>query len=256
MTLPSLRSTQSDTLLYWLARFGWLSVPMLAALGYAHSTQKESLTRRTLNRLLAQKLVTFTPVDHLRLFTLTPRGRRHVAEQFNYVTTISPKNFGNLRHRTVENWRLIDAVLAGATIFTEHEIYNRSAPFAVFADKMPDGLMETEPGMLVWVEAENAHKSQRERQKIASFCQRFLHTETLTELAKDYFLARVELVCTNQHVLDLLVREFLALYEQNLMTEGQLNLIDIALLTLNPQLRVTTDTRSNLWYDWIEPRAE
>lgn len=257
MTQITLYTEKSDAILYWTGRFGWLTIPMLAELVYAQQSQKDALTRRTLNRLLAEKLVTLSPLNHIRLVTLTPKGIRRVAEQFNVTVYPDSKRFGNPIHRAVENWRLIDAITDGVDVFTEHEIYTRSAPIHTFAQKMPDGVIDMGGNQLVWLEAENAFKSKKERQRIASFCQKHLNGDSFTPIAPDTFLARVEFVSTNRPVLKLLLEDIIFQHTMGNMDETQLSLISFSVIALNKQLRVTERTETlNLWYDWIVPRLE
>ena len=255
MTQITLYTEKSDAILYWTGRFGWLTIPMLAELVYTYHSQKDALTRRTLNRLLAEKLVTLSPLNHIRLVTLTTKGIRRVAEQFNVTVYPDRKRFGNPIHRAVENWRLIDAITEGFEVYSEHEIYTRSAPVHIFAEKMPDGAIDLGNQHLVWLEAENAYKSREERQRIVSFCQKHLNSEDPTPIAPNTYLARVELVSTNNAAIKMLIEDILVWHKAKHMGKKQLSLINFSIMEINKQLRRPNLSKNfNLWDDWIVPR--
>lgn len=166
-------------ILEFLARFGWLTAPMLAALVWPTSAQGPAMSRRTLAGMLNAKLVLKRALpEGLDCFTLSAAGARMLTQQTGIKACSGASLLlGNVLHRACSNWYLIARINLGLTVWTEHEIQSGHAPLRSVSGKVPDALVMTDFGLL-WVEVENAWKNRSEREKVV----RCLHSAPTFDL--------------------------------------------------------------------------
>lgn len=229
--------TSANTLLMYLHRFGWLTSRMIAALVWPDASQALPLARRNLRKLLDEKLIICrTLPDGGECYLLGVKGAR-LLQDAEGVSAVSGQNLplGNALHRACANWCLIKKLQEGFSVWTEYEIQTGRAPFSSFDGKTPDGLIETEEG-LVWLEIENAWKNRKERQKIVTLAERYLGGVTQTRLASGAFLFRLLVVSTNEDALRYMVSSFRESWQLGYLSESQSSDVWLGHLPINKSL--------------------
>lgn len=243
-------------ILNFLARFGWLTSPMVAALVWPNACQGLAMARRTLASMLDAKLVLKRSLaEGLDCVTLSATGARMLTEQTGIrASSGATLLLGNAVHRACSNWYLISELNRGLTIWTEHEIQSGHAPLHNVDGKVPDGLVACEYGLL-WVEVENAWKNRRERDKIVRFCTAHLPVtslEPMTELAPEHYLFRVVIVGTTPESLRAMVRSYSDAHAAQELSASQAADIELMYQPLNSRLTLAqAPVSGSLWYDGI-----
>ena len=225
-------------ILSYLHRFGWLTSRMLAALVWPDAKQAAPMARRSVRALTEQKLILKRPLQAGGdCYVLSARGARWLQEKEG-ITAKSGTGLqlGNPMHRACSNWYLINRLLAGDRIWTEYEIQTGRAPVCNVCGKTPDGLVQTDFG-LIWVEVENAWKNRTERAKVVNFCQRcLLNGEEMAELAPDYYLFRVAIVSPQTEALQAMWRTLNDASASGDLSDGQTNHIELCLMPIDNSL--------------------
>lgn len=254
-----LKSQQNKlAILQFLARFGWLTAPMVAALVWPTSAQGQAMARRTLAGMHDTKWVLKRPlIEGLDCYTLSAAGARILSEQTDIrASSGASLLLGNPIHRACSNWYLIGQINHGLQVWTEHEIQSGHAPLHHVNGKVPDGLVASEYGLL-WIEVENAWKNRREREKIVRFCTAHLpgnSLEPMTELTPEHYLFRVVIVGTTSASLRTMVRSFSDAHTAKELSESQAADIELVYQPLNSRLTPAQALVSgSLWYDGINP---
>jgi hypothetical protein len=101
--------------LKWLARFGWLTSRMVAALVWPDAAQAQAMARRTLKALTDEKLVIARALTKGgSAYLLSAKGARLLLEQAGvHAQSGNSLAIGNPVHRACSNWYLIYAVQRG-----------------------------------------------------------------------------------------------------------------------------------------------
>lgn len=243
-----------QAVLMYLHRFGWLTTRMLAALVWPCASQSIVLARRTLKKMAdAKQVLKRTLPAGGDCFVLSASGARFLNEHGEFKAKGGASlALGNPLHRSCANWHLIQRLLAGDQVWTEHEIQSGRSPVGAVSGKVADGLIETDFG-LVWLEVENAWKNRTERAKIVSFARRtLLAGESMVELAPNRYLFRLAIVGTTQESLRAISRSFVESYQTGEIGESQLGHIEITLLPVDKSLVAGESITGNLWYDIIQ----
>lgn len=241
-------------ILKFLARFGWLTAPMVSALVWPTSAQGQAMARRTLSGMLDAKLVLKRSLgEGLDCFTLSAAGARMLTEQTGIKACSGASLLlGNTLHRACGNWYLIEKINLGLTVWTEHEIQSGHAPIHRVNGKVPDGLVATEYGLL-WVEVENAWKNRSEREKVVRFCTAHLPLNSLQhmqELAPEHYLFRVVIVGATPESLRAIARSYIDAYEAQELSESQATDIELVYQPLTPRLTsAQAPVTGSLWHD-------
>lgn len=248
--------------LNWLHRFGWLSSRMLAALVWPTASQSWPLARRTLKKLLADKLVLVRALPQGGdVYLLAVKGAR-LLQDATGVKAESGQSLatGNSIHRACGNWYLIDRVQAGLDIWTEHEIASGRAPVQTLHGKQFDGLVRHDGGQLTAVEVENSWKNRSRRQSVADIATRHLGRETMTRVGVDadgveLYLARLAVVATNVDALRSMAMTFQEAHRLLIASELCLASVDVAVLPVSPSLVAGESATGNLWWDVLQPHS-
>lgn len=244
--------------LYWLARFGWLTSRMLAALVWPDAAQSLSMARRTLQALTAEKLVISRPLTKGgAAYLLAARGARLLKEQEGVeAQSGNALPIGNPIHRACSNWYLIRAVQQGLAIVTEHEIATERGPCRVLMGKTADGLIIADGGAVVWLECEHAQKSRSERHKVTALVRDCLGGERQVEVAPGLHLARVAIVATNEQALRWMAASFRDAHRGGVLSDGQIADVDACLLPVSESLVPGEALDGNLYWDILVPAME
>lgn len=245
-----------ESILIYLNRFGWLTIGMLAKLVWSSASQASALARRTMQRMLDDKLVVkraLTP--NMYCYTLSAQGSKYLKEKIGIPAESGAKlKLANSYHRACGNWFLIDKILNGISVWTEYEIQTGRAPFKNFMGKVPDAIVQGNEG-LIWVEVENSWKNTLERKKIMQFCAVFLPTteQRMTELSAGQYLERVAIVGTTRESLRSIFNTFRDAYKEHAIKESELYSIDMHYIPVNEDFNASPPISGNLWYDAISP---
>lgn len=245
------------SVLKFLARFGWLTAPMLAALVWPTSAQGQAMARRTLAGMLDAKLVLKRSLtEGLDCFTLSAAGARMLTEQTGIKACSGASLLlGNAVHRACGTWYLIEKINLGLTVWTEHEIQCGHAPLHSVGGKVADGLVATEFGLL-WIEVENAWKNRRERSKVVRFSTQHLPQDSLQdmqEIAPGQYLFRVVIVGTTPESLRAIARSYIDAYEAQELSESQAADVELVYQPLTPRLTpAQPPVTGSLWYDALQ----
>lgn len=241
-----------------LQRFGWLTSRMISALVWPDKSQSIALTRRSLAKLIEQKLVLRRDIPSGgECYVLSASGARRLTDELGIkANSGNTLPLGNAMHRAAANWYVIQKMRDGYKAWTEHEIQQGNAPVGSFAGKTPDALLESDFG-LTWVEVENSWKNRHERERIVQLCANNLGgLDTMTELSPNNYLFRVAIVSTNIDALRALVRSFQDAYRRGFVREAELAEIEVALLPVSASL-IPDDLREIfLWFDILKPMLE
>lgn len=243
------------SVLTWLARFGWLSGRMVAALTWPDATQAQAMSRRMLKTLADEKLIISRPLPKGgAAYLLSARGARLLSEQTGMVAESgNALALGNPVHRACSNWYLIRAVQQGLAIVTEHEIASGRGPCRVLQGKQADGLVVAEDGACTWLECENSAKSRPERHKTVALVQNCLGGERQVEIAPGLWLARLAVVATNEKALRWMSASFLDAHRSGLLRESQVADIDACLLPISESLVPGDAVDGNMWWNVLVP---
>ncbi|MBT3067337.1 hypothetical protein [Rhodoferax sp. U11-2br] len=242
------------TLCRYLHRFGWLTSRMIARLVWGDASQAWPMARRTLKALQDDCMVIRRALPQGGdVYLLSAKGARFLNEREG-VDAGSGQGLalGNPVHRACSNWVLIDALRNGWEVITEHEISTDRSPVRVLDGKQPDGILLGE-GEAIWVECENAWKSINARKSIVTFCSRHLDLDKMTMITPDYPLRQVTVVATNMDALRHMAASFQQAYRDHAIREGQLQMVNVALLPISRSLVPSEQVDGNLWSDVMLP---
>lgn len=237
-----------------LFRFGWLTSRMVARLVWGDASQAWPMARRTLKTLQDDGMVIRRALPQGGdAYLLSAKGARFLNEHEGVnASSGQGLSLGNPVHRACSNWYLIDALCSGWEVITEHEISTDRSPVRVLDGKQPDGILLGE-GEAVWVECENAWKSISARKSVVSFCSRHLDQDKMTMITPDYPLRQVVVVATNMDALRHMAASFQQAYRDQAIREGQLNMVNVALLPISRSLVPSEQVNGNLWADVMLP---
>lgn len=240
-------------LLDYLNRFGWLTSKMVATLIWPEGSQALAMARRLLKAMLDDKLILRRELPGgVDCYTLSASGARALTAATGAAATSGASmQLGNVLHRACSNWYLISHIIAGNTVWTEHEIQTERSPVRMVEGKVPDGLIETPEGLL-WVEVENAWKARQERAKVTRFSVNHLARDRqLSLLAHEQHLLRVVIVGTTPAALDAMVRSFAQLHQAGELTDWQAGNVDLVLLPVDKSLNAGEMQTGNLYWDGL-----
>jgi hypothetical protein len=249
--------------LMWLHRFGWLTSRMLAALVWPMASQSWPMARRTLKKMLADKLVLVRALPQGGdVYLLSVKGARLLHE----ATGAPAKGgqslpTGNTIHRACGTWHLIAQVQAGLGIWTEHEIASGMAPVQSVNGKLFDGLTVHDGGLVSACEVENAWKNRARRQSVVEVATRHLGRDTLTRIGVDLngqelYLARLNIVATSVDALRSMTASFQEAHRMLIASEACLSCVDVAVVPVSPSLVPGESAAGNLWWDVMQPHAQ
>lgn len=249
-------------ILTWLHRFSWLSSRMLAGLVWPTASQAWPLARRSLKKLLTDKLVLVRALPQGGdVYLLSIKGARLLQD----ATGAKAKGgqslpTGNAIHRACGNWHLITQVQAGLAIWTEHEIASGIAPVHTVNGKLFDGLVVHAGGMLTACEVENSWKNRARRQSCVEVATRHLGREALTRMGVDasgqeLYLARLAVVATSVDSLRSMASSFQEAHRLRIASESCLSQVDVVVLPVSPSLVPGETISGNLWWDVMQPYA-
>jgi hypothetical protein len=249
-------------ILMWLHRFGWLTSRMLAALVWPTASQSWPMARRTLKKMLTEKLVLVRALPQGGdVYLLSVKGARLLHE----ATGAAAKGgqslpTGNTIHRACGTWHLIGQVQAGLGIWTEHEIASGVAPVQTVSGKLFDGLVVHDGGRLTAVEVENAWKNRARRQSVVDVATRHLGRDSLTRIGFDaqgqeLYLARLAVVSTSIYALRSMSATFQEAHRMLIASEMCLSCVDVAVLPVSPSLVPGESATGNLWWDVMQPHG-
>jgi hypothetical protein len=241
--------------LTWLARFGWLTARMVAALVWKDAAQAPAMARRTLKALADDKFVITRPMPKGgAAYLLSARGARLLGEQTGLVAESgNALALGNPVHRACSNWHLIRAAQRGLSVVTEHEIAVGRGPCRVIHGKQADGLVIADDGACIWLECENSAKSRPERHKTVALVQSCLGGELQVEISPGLWLARVAIVATNEAALRWMAASFLDAHRGGTLRDSQIADVDAHLLPISESLVPGDGHDGNLWWDILVP---
>lgn len=245
------------SVLKWLARFGWLTSRMVAALAWPDAAQAQAMARRTLKALTDEKLVIARALTKGgSAYLLSAKGARYLQEQAGmHVQSGNSLAIGNPVHRSCSNWYLIYAIQRGLTVVTEHEIATERGPCRVLKGKQADGLVIAEDGASTWLECEHSQKSRPERHKTVALVQECIGGETQVELAPGLWLSRVAIVATNPQALRWMAASFQDAHRRGLVTDSQVSEVEACLLPVSESLVPGEVVEGNLWWDVLLPAS-
>lgn len=249
-------------LLVWLHRFGWLTSRMVAALVWPTASQSWPMARRTLKKMLADKLILARSLPQGGdVYLISVKGARLLQD----ATGVKAKGgqglaIGNSIHRACGNWHLITQVQAGLDIWTEHEIASGLAPVHSVNGKVFDGLVVHDGGLVTACEIESAWKNRSRRQAVVDVATRHLGRDTLTRLGadaagQDLYLARMAVVCTSSDALRSMAGSFMEANRMLTASERCLVEVDVSVLPVSPSLTPGETVAGNLWWDVIQPHT-
>lgn len=242
--------------LTWLARFGWLTSRMVAALVWSDAAQAQAMARRTLKALTDDKLVIARAMPKGTVYVLSAKGSRLLTEQTGMEAEGgNALALGNPVHRAASNWYLIRAVQQGLGVVTEHEIATERGPRRVLKGKQAEGMVIADDGRCVWLECENSQKSRPERYKTISLVRECIGGERQVELAPGLWLARLALVATNEQALRWMSASFQDAHRTGRLTDSQVAEVDVCLLPISVSLVPGDAIDGNLYWDVLLPAS-
>lgn len=241
--------------LTWLARFGWLTGRMVAALVWPDAAQAQAMARRMLKALTDDKLVISRSLPKGgAAYLLSAKGARLLNEQTGMAAESgNTLALGNPVHRACSNWYLIRALQQGHAVVTEHEIASERGPCRVLKGKQADGLVIADGGACVWLECENSAKSRPERHKTVALVQDCLGGENQVEIAPGLWLARLAVVATNEAALRWMAASFLDAHRSGLLRDSQVAEVDACLLPVSESLVPGDAVDGSMWWDVLVP---
>ncbi len=238
----------------WLFRFGWLTSRMVSSLQWGEASQAWPMARRTLKAMQDEGLVIKKALpQNGDAYLLSAKGARYLNEH-DGVEAVSGQGLtlGNPVHRSCSNWHLIDAHHKGWGIITEHEIATDRSPVRVLDGKQADGILLGD-GEAVWIECENAWKATKARQSIVDFCARHLDQDRMTMVTPDFPLRQVSIVATNMDAMRHMAASFHQAFRAGGITEGQLQLVNAAILPVSRSLVPGEQIEGKMWADILLP---
>lgn len=241
--------------LTWLARFGWLTSRMVAALVWSDAAQGQAMARRTLKALADDKLIMSRALPKGgAAYLLAAKGARLLAEQTG-VESQSGNGLalGNAIHRACSNWYLIQALHRGLSVVTEHEIAAERGPCRVLRGKTADGIVIADDGACTWIECENSQKASAERHKTVALVQDCIGAQQQVEIAPGMWLARVAIVATNEQALRWMSASFQDAHRRGQLRDSQIADVDACLLPVSPSLVPGEHVEGNMWWDILVP---
>lgn len=241
--------------LTWLARFGWLTGRMLAALVWPDAAQGQAMARRMLKTLSDEKLIISRPLPKGgAAYLLSAKGARLLTEQTGTVAESgNALALGNPVHRACSNWYLIRAVQQGLAVVTEHEIASERGPCRVLKGKQADGLVIADGGACIWLECEHSAKSRPERHKTVALVADCLGGECRVEIAPGLWLTRLAVVATNEQALRWMAASFLDAHRNGLLRDSQVAEVDACLLPISESLVPGDAVDGNMWWEVLVP---
>lgn len=241
--------------LTWLARFGWLTGRMVAALVWPDAAQGHAMARRILKALADDKLIISRPLPKGgAAYLLSAKGARLLTEQTGMVAESgNTLALGNPVHRACSNWYLIRAVQQGLAIVTEHEIASERGPCRVLKGKQADGLVIADDGACTWLECEHSAKSRPERHKTVALVAECLGGERQVEIAPGVWLTRLAVVATNEQALRWMAASFLDAHRSGLLRDSQVAEVDACLLPISESLVPGDAVDGNMWWEVLVP---
>lgn len=241
--------------LTWLARFGWLTGRMVAALVWPDAAQGQAMARRMLKMLADDKLIINRALPKGgAAYLLSAKGARLLTEQTGQsAESGNTLALGNPVHRACSNWYLIRAVQQGLGIVTEHEIASERGPCRVLRGKQADGLVIHDDGACTWLECEHSAKSRPERHKTVALAADSLGGERQVEIAAGLWLARIAVVATNDAALRWMAASFLDAHRNGLLRDSQVADVNACLLPISESLVPGDAVDGNLWWDVLVP---
>ena len=253
---------QTQELLTWLHRFGWLTSRMVAALVFPSASQSWPLARRLLKKLLADKLILVRALPQGGdVYLLSVKGARLLKDATGAnAQSGQALPTGDAIHRACGNWYLIAQVQAGLGIWSEHEIAAGQAPVQTLNGKQADGLVLHDGGQITWLEVENTWKNRPRRQAVVDLATRHLGRDQLTQVGVDaqgseLYLARLAVVATGVDSLRSMAATFQESHRLQMASEACLACVDVAVLPISPSLVPGEMTTGNLWWDVMQPHA-
>lgn len=248
--------------LTWLHRFGWLTSRMIAALVWPTASQSWPMARRTLKKMLVDKLVLVRALPQGGdVYLLSVKGARLLQD----ATGVQAKGgqglaTGNAIHRACSNWHLIEQVQAGLGIWTEHEIASGLAPVHTVNGKLFDGLVVHNDGLVTACEIENTWKNRSRRQAVVEVATRHLGRDKLTRIGVDamgqeLYLAKLSVVSTSVDAMRSMVASFYEAHRMLTATEMCLAAVDVSVLPVSPSLVPGESTTENLWWNVMQPHT-
>lgn len=246
--------------LTWIHRFGWLTSRMLAALVWPTASQSWPMARRTLKKMLSDKLVLVRALPQGGdVYLLSVKGARLLQD----AKGLKAKGgqglaTGNVIHRACGNWYLIGQVQAGQGIWTEHEIASGLAPVHTVNGKVFDGLVVHDGGLITACEIENAWKNRSRRQAVVEVATRHLGRDAMTRIGVDaagreLYLARLAVVCTSMDALRSMAGSFQEAHRLLMASEMCLSCVDVSVLPVSPSLVPGESATDNLWWNYLQP---
>lgn len=199
-----------QSIIHWLARFGWLTNRQIARLVWPDAHQGLRMAQRTLARLVTRGDVIERelPKNHGTAYVLGERGVRR-------LTGIDAKNvpirggrdlkFQAPLHRAICNDFAIDFLAYARTtnpalqhaVYTELEIQRRKAPAPELLHNgrlhVPDLLLQ-EGDLYTWVETEHTPKKKRLLDDLVDFADHMLGSGSNTNQRRDLLVKDREIV--------------------------------------------------------------
>ena len=253
---------QTQALLVWLHRFGWLTSRMVAALVFPTASQSWPLARRLLKKLLTDKLILVRALPQGGdVYLLSVKGARLLNETTGTKAQSGQSlAIGNAQHRACGNWYLIAQVQTGLAIWTEHEIASARAPLQTLNGKMPDALVVHDGGLITWVEIENSWKNRQRRQSVVDLATRHLGQGKLSPVGRDandseLYFARLAVVATGVDSLRSMAATFQESHRLLIASEACLASVDVAVLPVSSSLVAGEISTGNLWCDVMQPHS-
>jgi hypothetical protein len=244
-------------ILTYLFRFGWLTALMLAALIWPRKSQGIAMARRTLRRLVAEKMVIRRELpEGGHCYVLAANGARRLREELGLdAHTGQSLKLGYQRHRAASNWYLILKMLEGLPVWTEHEIQSDSAGDVAYCGKVADGFVQTENGF-IWLEVENTWKNRAERSRIVQLVKDNLGRGDASGPAAVDGLCRVAIVATNETALRLMAKSFAEGYLDGTVRDAHLTEVEAVLLPVSAGLVPGEVRRQDMWWDVVRPLVQ
>lgn len=199
-----------QAIIYWLARFGWLTSRQLARLVWPNASQSLRMAQRTLARLVArgEVLRRELPRAYGTAYVIGQRGARRLSGVDAENASIRggrDLKFQAPYHRAICNDYAIDFLAYARTtnpelhqdVYTEMEIQRRQAPTPELFHEgrlhVPDLLLK-EGDLYTWVEVEHTPKSKRRLDKLVAFAYHMLGSGNNKDKQTDLLVKDREIV--------------------------------------------------------------
>lgn len=242
---------QSFQILFYINKFGWLTLEMISELVFLNRNQSLSLSRRKIKKLLEDNLIIIKKSEGISFYLLSAKGAKILKKEEPDAKSGQNIKILNIHHRACSNWLLIDKINQGFKVYTEHEIQSNLAPIYDFEGKIPDGLYETEEG-LVWVEVENSWKNNERKYKLVDFVKFALETNTnFKRKINNSYIFRVEISSTNIDALNSLSKIFEQYFNEEYIKESTFSDLYLSLYLLKDNLSPEHKKSINYYYDYL-----